>query len=80
MMDTDPTRPDLSLVDTEHLIDALKERCDAMILARLPKANPAHEVINDKHGSFHTCLGMAVSIQHDILSDINGRDDDDDDS
>lgn len=76
-MDTDPTRPDLSLVDTDWMIEALKSRCDAMVIARLPKANPENIVISDRHGGLHACLGMAVTLKRDILNDITEPDDDD---
>lgn len=80
MSDPDPTKPDLSLVDTEHMIDALQSRCDSLVIGYVPTANPDTRAKFRDHGSIMACLGMAVQLQHDILKFHPSLEPEDDDA
>jgi hypothetical protein len=66
MMDTDPTRPDLSLVDTEWMVDALAARTDAFVIAFIPAGNPESDFL-DHAGSRAACLGMLEMLKARIM-------------
>lgn len=74
--------PDLSLVPTEALVQALKDRHDAMIfVGHRKEEKPGVDVGQDAwHGNSILCVGLAMGLIRAIQDwEREGEDDDEDD-
>lgn len=80
MSDTDPTKPDLSLVDTDWLIEELSKRSDAMLLVRERFPNDHEgEVWFDFSGGVSACIGLVIRARRRLLKSVRESDGDDQD-
>jgi hypothetical protein len=57
----DPSKPDLSLVDTAWLIEELQRRCETVVIAREYKTQGNdHETMIEYSGSLNSAIGLVA--------------------
>jgi hypothetical protein len=64
----DPTKPDLSLVDTEWMIEEIMNRHHAVLIVREIKPDDeSHDLTYDFSGGVSTCIGLAERVKARLL-------------
>jgi hypothetical protein len=75
MTDGDPTKPDLSLVSTNWIIEELQRRHDALLIVRETAApsGPTDTFIHFS-GGVSRCLGLSARATQRLLSTVKQAD------